>query len=74
MTPEFKMCVEAAGGTQKLLAQKLGITEQAVGKWKDRKIPVMRAIQIESAICTANGVMKPVKEALKTRQWCCKLA
>ena len=38
MTPEFKICVEAAGGTQKLLAQKLGITEQAVGKWKDKKI------------------------------------
>jgi len=59
MTPEFKMCVEAAGGTQKLLAQKLGITEQAVGKWKDRKIPVMRAIQIESAIGVSRFVIRP---------------
>lgn len=59
MTPEFKMCVEAAGGTQKLLAQKLGITEQAVGKWKDRKIPVMRAIQIEIAIGVSRFVIRP---------------
>tara|TARA_R110000751_G_scaffold44999_1_gene102500 strand:+ start:84 stop:290 length:207 start_codon:yes stop_codon:yes gene_type:complete len=59
MTPEFKMCVEAAGGTQKLLAQKLGITEQAVGKWKDRKIPVMRAIQIESEIGVSRFVIRP---------------
>ncbi|MFU1599688.1 MULTISPECIES: Cro/CI family transcriptional regulator [Alteromonas] len=59
MTPEFKMCVEAAGGTQKLLAQKLGITEQAVGKWKDRKIPVMRAIQIESTIGVSRFVIRP---------------
>lgn len=59
MTPEFKMCVEAAGGTQKLLAQKLGITEQAVGKWKDKKIPVMRAIQIESAIGISRFVIRP---------------
>ena len=59
MTPEFKMCVEAAGGTQKLLAQKLGITKQAVGKWKDRKIPVMRAIQIESEIGVSRFVIRP---------------
>lgn len=59
MTPEFKMCVEAAGGTQKRLAQKLGITEQAVGKWKDRKIPVMRAIQIESTIGVSRFVIRP---------------
>ena len=59
MTPEFKMCVEAAGGAQKLLAQKLGITEQAVGKWKDRKIPVMRAIQIESTIGVSRFVIRP---------------
>ncbi|WP_334029655.1 Cro/CI family transcriptional regulator [Alteromonas sp. P256] len=59
MTPEFKICVEAAGGTQKLLAQKLGITEQAVGKWKDKKIPVMRAIQIESTIGVCRSVVRP---------------
>ncbi|MCH2057907.1 MAG: helix-turn-helix domain-containing protein [Thalassotalea sp.] len=59
MSPEFKRCVEAAGGTQKQLAEKLGITEQAVGKWKDKKIPVMRVIQIEDSLGIDRSSLRP---------------
>jgi DNA-binding transcriptional regulator YdaS (Cro superfamily) len=59
MSPEFKICVEAAGGTQKLLADKLGITEQAVGKWKNKKIPIMRVIQIENSFGIDRTLLRP---------------
>ncbi|MEI8645776.1 YdaS family helix-turn-helix protein [Pseudoalteromonas sp. Hal040] len=59
MTPEFRECVEAAGGTQKLLAEKLGVTEQAVGKWKDKKIPVVRVLQIETVLGVERSFLRP---------------
>ncbi|ANB27207.1 hypothetical protein A6F57_19705 [Alteromonas stellipolaris] len=59
MSPEFKKCVAAAGGTQKQLAEKLGITEQAVGKWKNKKIPVMRSIEIERVLGIDRSILRP---------------
>jgi len=59
MTPEFKKCVEAAGGTQKQLAKKLGVTEQAVGKWKKKGIPVVRVLQIEFKLGIERSFLRP---------------
>ena len=59
MSPEFRICVEAAGGTQKQLAETLGISEQAVGKWKEKKIPVMRVIQIEDSLGVDRSTLRP---------------
>ena len=59
MTTEFKRCVEAAGGTQKLLAEKLNITEQAVGKWKEKRIPVIRVLQIEAELGIERSFLRP---------------
>ena len=59
MSLEFNKCIEAAGGTQKKLAEVLGITEQAIGKWKDKKIPVMRVLQIESLLGINRSFLRP---------------
>ncbi|KZY43737.1 hypothetical protein A3733_17220 [Pseudoalteromonas shioyasakiensis] len=59
MTPEFKQCVMAAGGTQKQLAEKLGVSEQAVGKWKSKKIPVIRVLEIEEKLGIARSFLRP---------------
>lgn len=59
MSPEFKICIEVAGGTQKQLAEKLGISEQAVGKWKNKKIPIMRVIEIENSLGIPRSHLRP---------------
>jgi DNA-binding transcriptional regulator YdaS (Cro superfamily) len=38
-----------AGGSQKALAERCGVTESAVSQWVDRgRIPLFRAYQLES--------------------------
>ncbi|MDO6718837.1 YdaS family helix-turn-helix protein [Psychrosphaera sp. 1_MG-2023] len=59
MTPEFKTCVDAAGGTQKQLAEALGITEQAIGKWKNKKIPASRIVELENLLGVPRQELRP---------------
>jgi DNA-binding transcriptional regulator YdaS (Cro superfamily) len=59
VTPEFKKCVIAAGGSQKQLAEILGISEQAVGKWKNKKIPVLRVLDIERNLGVSKCELRP---------------
>jgi DNA-binding transcriptional regulator YdaS (Cro superfamily) len=59
MTSVFQQCVNAAGGTQKLLAKRLDLTEQAVGQWKHSRIPVKRVLQIEKELGIHRAVLRP---------------
>lgn len=52
----LSLAKERAGGTAKL-AEKLGITSQAISQW--RRIPVERVLEIETATGVPRSVLRP---------------
>jgi len=52
MLSALEQCFEVCGGASKL-ADKLGITRQAIDQWRQRGVPAERVVALEAAVAGA---------------------
>jgi len=56
----FQDVIKLAGGTQKALASALGVSDNAVSKWRiNNQFPTFRAIQIEEKFGIDRSLIRP---------------
>ena len=58
MNPGVALAIEKIG-SQKLLAERLGVTQPAVSEWLYVSVPVIRAVEIEKATGVSCKLIRP---------------